>query len=109
MTTTITEIVKEIRAAQTEEDAVDVFNRATTPKRKTNKPPEIDDVLEFARDRAAKDGEDISYYLLKAEEAFNYYESNMDIIGANTWKDGNGNPVKNWKLKIYNNWMKPRS
>ena len=109
MTDTILEIVREIRNAKTEQDAADVFNKATTPKRQTNKPPEIDDVLEFARDRAAKDGEDISFYLIKAEEAFNYYSSNMEIMGAKTWKDGNGVQVKNWKLKIYNNWMKQRA
>ena len=103
---TTNEIVEKIRDAKTLEDAVDVFNAAIRPKKETNEPPTIDDVLSFAKDRAIKDGEDVSHYLLLAESAFDFYSSNMDIMGARTWKDGNGGPVKNWKLKIYNNWLR---
>jgi len=109
MTTATQEIVREIRSAKDEELAIDIFVRATTPKRQTNIPPSIDDVLEFARERAKKDGDDVSYYLLQAEKAFDFYSANMDIMGARTWKDGNGNQVKNWRLKIYNNWLKARA
>ena len=106
MSRTTQEIVESIRNAKTIDEAVDAFIRATTPKKETNKPPTIDEVLAFARDRASKDGEDVSYYLLQAEKAFDFYESNMEVMEARTWKDGNGRPVKNWKLKIYNNWLK---
>ena len=103
---TTKEIVESIRDASSISDACDLFIRATTPTRETNKPPSLDEVLAFARDRAAKDGDDVSYYLLQAEKAFDFYSANMDVMEARTWKDGNGKPVKNWKLKIHNNWLK---
>ena len=99
------QVVQAIRDAGTMEEAVDLFKSATTPKRKTNRPPSFDEVMEFARDQAIKMDEDVSYLLLQAEQAFEFYTSNMQVMDATTWKDGSGNPVKNWKLKIKNNWF----
>ncbi len=99
------EIVQQIRDAETLEDAITLFSNAITPPKIKNAPPTLDEVLDFARDRAFKTGGNLQYLLLKAEEAFNFYQSNMEVMEARTWKDGNGNPVKNWKLKICNNWF----
>jgi len=42
------------------------------------------------------------YTFESAERAYNHYES----LG---WEDRNGNPVKNWKNKVSNNWFKPEN
>lgn len=108
-TTSVTsEVVLSIRNAESLEEAVEIFKNATTPTRRTNVPPTIDEVLDFARDRAMKDGEDATYYMMQAEKAFDFYSTNMDIMGGRTWKDGSNQPVKNWKLKIHNNWLRAR-
>lgn len=107
-TSVTSDVVSQIRNAETLEDAVEIFKNATTPTRMTNVPPTIDEVLDFARERAIKDKEDATYYMMQAENAFNFYSTNMEIMGGRTWKDGNNQPVKNWKLKIYNNWLRAR-
>ncbi len=101
------DVVEMIRNAPSVDDAVKIFSDYVSPEpRGKNKPPNYDEVTEFARARAISDGEDVAYYLSQAEKAFEFYESNMQVLGCRTWKDGNGNPVKNWKLKIMNNWLK---
>ena len=37
-----------------------------------------------------------------AIRAFNHYDKG-------NWHDANGKPVKNWKQKLYTNWMKPEN
>jgi len=103
---TTQEAVIEIRGANSVEDGVAILKKHMTPARSKNQPPNFEDVCDFARERASKDGDDVSYYLQQAEKAFEFYESNMKVLGCTTWKDGNGNPVKNWKLKMVNNWLK---
>ena len=96
-----------IRNAGTLDDAVKIFSEYVSPApRGKNIPPTFDQVSEFVRERAVDDGEDVAYYLMQAEKAFEFYENNMKVLGCRTWKDGQGNPVKNWKLKIMNNWLR---
>lgn len=103
---TTKDVVSEIRSASTEEEAIAILKKYLTPPRSKNKPPTFEEVCDFARERAFKDDDDASYYTQQAEKAFDFYESNMKLLGCTTWKDGNGNPVKNWKLKLANNWFK---
>lgn len=53
-------------------------------------PPTVDEIIQFCKER--NNGVD-------AQRVFDYYSS------AN-WKDGRGNPVKNWKQKIIAVWEK---
>ncbi len=55
-------------------------------------PPSIDDVKQYFQEKGYR--EDV------AVKAFEYYE-------LGNWKDSRGNPVKNWKQKMFTNWMKP--
>lgn len=95
-----------IRSAETVDEAVVILKKFTTPAKIKNAPPSLEDVWDFARERALKDGDDVSYYLQQAEKGFDFYTSNMEVLGARTWKDSNGNQVKNWKLRFVNNWFK---
>lgn len=54
-------------------------------------PPELSDVKEYFKERG--------YTEDSAERAFNHYKT-LD------WHDKKGTPVKNWKNKMGNNWMK---
>ena len=96
-----------IREAETLEDAVAIYEAATRP-RASSKPPSYEEVMEFAEEYASRSGDDVIFIKKQADEAFNFYEDNMRIMNARTWKDGNGNTVKNWRLKIMNNWFKGR-
>ena len=55
-------------------------------------PPALDEIEQFCKERG--NGVD-------AKRVFDYYSS------AN-WKDGRGNPVRNWKQKIIAVWEKPK-
>ena len=96
-----------IREAETLEDAVAIYEAATRP-RASSKPPSYEEVMEFCESWARNRGEDIDWAINKGREAISFYEDNMEVMNARTWKDGNGNTVKNWKLKIMNNWLKQR-
>jgi hypothetical protein len=74
--------------------------------RRSNTPPALEEVLEYAEIRAKKDGVSPEYYMDQAESAFEFYSSNMEVCCARTWKDGSGRTVLNWKLKLVNNWFK---
>lgn len=65
-------------------------NKKTNKKINNNKfiPPTVDEIEDFCKER--NNGVD-------AKRVFDYYSS------AN-WKDGRGNPVKNWKQKIIAVW-----
>jgi asparagine synthetase A len=100
-------IVQDIRDAETLEEATKLFECYTRPKKNT-RPPDYEDVMQFASDYARKYNADIIYVKQKADQAFEFYQTNMEILGARTWKDSNGNTVKNWKLKLANNWFRER-
>ena len=61
------------------------------PVKNTN-PPTLEEIEQFCKERG--NGVD-------AKRVFDYYSS------AN-WKDGRGNPVRNWKQKIIAVWEKPK-
>ena len=104
-----TEVVRMIREAGSMDEALEIFEQYVAPEpRGKSKPPTLEEVVEFARERAIEERESASYYISQAEKAFEFYENNMRVLGCRTWKDGNGNPVKNWKLKIMNNWLRDR-
>jgi len=103
------EIVKMIRNAGSVEEASEILSEYVAPEpRGKSKPPTLAEVIEFAKSRAEDEEESDAYYIAQAEKAYDFYDSNMKVLGCRTWKDGNGNPVKNWKLKILNNWLRDR-
>ena len=73
----------------------DIQNKEKQNKEKNNKrfvPPTLEEIKQFCKERG--NGVD-------AKKVFDYYSS------AN-WKDGRGNPVRNWKQKIIAVWEKPK-
>lgn len=73
----------------------DIQNKEKQNKEKNNKrfvPPTLEEIEQFCKERG--NGVD-------AKRVFDYYSS------AN-WKDGRGNPVRNWKQKIIAVWEKPK-
>jgi predicted transcriptional regulator len=63
-----------------------------------NKPPSIEDVIEYFEEKG--------YTKESAIKMFNYYEESRKPRGR-VWKDGRGNTVKNWKQKAQSVWFKP--
>ena len=72
-------------------EAINITNNKDN-KKESNRfiPPTLQDIMDFCKER--NNGVD-------AQKVFDYYSS------AN-WKDGRGNPVKNWKQKIIAVWEK---
>ena len=73
----------------------DIQNKEKQNKEKNNNrfiSPTVDEIERFCKERG--NGVD-------AKRVFDYYSS------AN-WKDGRGNPVRNWKQKIIAVWEKPK-
>lgn len=71
----------------------DIQNKEKQNKEKNNNrfvPPTVDEIERFCMERGNE---------VDAQRVFDYYSS------AN-WKDGRGNPVKNWKQKIIAVWEK---
>lgn len=62
--------------------------------KKKNTFPSIEDVKDFFREKG--------YSQDTAVKAFEYYSINQ-------WKDGKGNPVRNWKQKMIAVWFKPEN
>ena len=60
-------------------------------KREEVAAPSLEMVLDYFKDNG--------YREQAARNAYEYYADN-------DWHDKNGNPVKNWKMKIRNNWFK---
>jgi hypothetical protein len=75
---------------------------STPAKPRRDAPPTLQEVIQFAQ----LAGDNNPAYITRAKEAFEFYEKNMRFLNAKVWKDGNGNTVANWKLKIRNNWFK---
>lgn len=71
-------------------------------KQSRHAPPTLDEVIKYAQLKAIGNP---APYITRAKAAHAFYSKNMRELGATTWKDGNGNTVKNWKLKINNNWL----
>jgi hypothetical protein len=44
------------------------------------------------------------YTTESAKKAFNYYNESL-TPNSNQWKDGKGNPIKNWKMKMRGVWF----
>ena len=78
----------------------------TTTKKDGGKPPTLEDVVSWAEGYARKKNLSIKAHVAQATKAWHYYERNRTELNAKLWKDGNGMTVKNWKLKIINNWFK---
>jgi len=77
--------------------------KAKSPTPKRVGPPPVEEVIAYAIQVAGD--KNPCEYIAAAKKAHAFYERNMRELNATTWKDGNGNPVKNWKLKINNNWF----
>lgn len=74
----------------------------TQKKKSRQSPPSLSDVIKYAQSKAQGNP---APYITKAKEAYEFYSSNMRELKSDVWKDGNGNTVKNWKLKLNNNWF----
>lgn len=85
-------------------------DKSHTAERKQQKlkgtPPTVEQVVAYAKEHAVKHGRNTKPYVDKAIEAHEFYTGNMKALNAKVWKDGNGNTVKSWKLKLMNNWFK---
>jgi hypothetical protein len=68
-----------------------VADSKSASKKKEFQPPTLAAVKQYFKDEGYR--EDV------AIRAFNHYEKGG-------WKDSNGKQVKNWKQKMYTNWMK---
>jgi hypothetical protein len=94
---------KETNSVPVEEGRESNNKSSSTPaKPRRDAPPTLQEVIQFAQ----LAGDNNPAYITRAKEAFEFYEKNMRFLNAKVWKDGNGNTVANWKLKIRNNWFK---
>ena len=74
-------------------DTIDKL-KENKPKERDFVPPSLEQVIDFFSEKG--------YTKESAVKAFEYYN-------VADWKDGKGNPVKNWKQKILSVWLKPEN
>jgi len=78
---------------------IKVINKKIKPSNLRHKPfipPTFEEIKAYLEMVKVRNGYDIP-----PERVYEYY-------GDSNWIDSQGNPVKNWKAKILNNWLKPQ-
>jgi hypothetical protein len=66
-------------------------------KRRVPPPPPIESVIAYFIENG--------YTEDSARRAWNYYNASL-ADGGNVWKDRDGKPIKNWKMKMQSVWFK---